>query len=175
MIGLGRAEAARAVAEVAEAATPWALTGYKVYRSATPDVATTEENLFTTLPPNQTAVDAGLAPGGSFFVITGVYGNQESGPSNEASAGTPGADIGRVQIKGAKVVAKGTGFTSEVRVFVDGLPFASAAKVKAGTKVTQKGRLLTGETVDEYFTPGRRVEVTFLNDDASLTRVIVSR
>ncbi len=155
--------------------TPRDITGYNVYGSTSPDVQTTPENLIASVPPSQTTIDAGVAPSGSFFVVTTTSSSGESPPSNEADAGTPGAAVSSVTLKNGKLVAKGTGFTTSVLVFVDGIPFVSAAKVKAGTKVTQKGNLLTGQSIASYFTAGRTVEVSYLNNDSSITRVMVTK
>jgi hypothetical protein len=128
-----------------------ALTGYKVYRSTTPNVAITPANLFTTVPPTQTS--APMAPGGSFFAVTACYSNgSESDPSNEAGAGAgAGPSIARVKLKASKVVITGMNFTSTALVFLDGIPFVKTARSKKnGTKLAQKGQLLTGQTVGEY-------------------------
>ena len=43
---------------------------------------------------------AAVAPGGTFFVVTAVYDEGESGPSNETSAGVEAGTILRVKISG---------------------------------------------------------------------------
>ena len=46
---------------------------------------------------------------------------------------------------------RGSGFTSAATVTLDGIAFSLPCKVKAGgTKVVQKGRLVTGQTPIEY-------------------------
>jgi hypothetical protein len=144
---------------------------YKVYRSSEPNVAPTPENFLTSLPPGQTMVTVAVAPGGSFFVITAVYPEGESGASNEAGAGQPGALLRKLRVKASGISATGTDFTDTVQVFVDGIPFTNAAKVKRNrTKVAQKGTLLTGQTILAYKPSGSVIEVTFLNNDGRLTR-----
>ena len=125
------------------------VTGYNVYTSSTSPVATTPENFFTSVPPNQTSVNVPTSSGGSFFVVTATYPTGESGPSNEASADVPAATITSLKVTNTKVVVKGSGFTNPVTVLLDGIPFVSPAKVKAA-KVVQKGTLLTGQTVGAY-------------------------
>ena len=125
------------------------VTGYNVYTSSTSPVATTPENFFTSVPPNQTTVNVPTNSGGSFFVVTATYPTGESGPSNEASADVPAGTITSLKVTNTKVVVKGSGFTSSVTVLLDGIPFVSPAKVKAA-KVVQKGTLLTGQTVGAY-------------------------
>ena len=133
------------------------VTGYNVYRSTTMPVATVSGNLFTSVPPTMTSVDVPSSSGG-FFTVTATYGDgSESGPSNDA--GMPQApSVSSIALKGAsKLVITGTNFSAETGVFVDGIPFVAAAKVKRGTRVMQKGSLLTGETVRHYLgsrTPG---------------------
>ncbi len=147
-----------------------ALIGYKVYRSTARSVSTTPDNLFTTLPANQTTTGP-TAPGGSFFVVTACYDDgSESGPSNEAGAGTgDGADLGKVRVKTTKITAKGDGFSSTVQVFLDGIPFVAPAAVKNGKKVVQSGTLLTGETIGQYLAAhDDRALVTFRNSNGTL-------
>ena len=91
--------------------------------------------------------------------------------SNEAGAGQPGATVTRLTVKPSKLTAKGIGFTPQVQVFVDGIGFNSAAVVKRGKKVTQSGALANGQTIGQYLTRGRDVELTFVNSDQRLTKV----
>jgi hypothetical protein len=134
-------------------------------------VQPTPANLYTSVPANQTTVDASVGSSGSFFVVTAVYDTDESGASNEVPAGTPGATITKLKVKRTGVTASGTGFTASVQVFLDGIPFASPAKVKNNRmKVAQKGPLITGQTVGAYKPSGSAVEVIFVNNDATITR-----
>jgi hypothetical protein len=136
---------------------------YNVYRGTAPNVQPTPGNLFTTVPATQTSASSGVAPGGSFFVITAVYPTSgESAASNEV--GVKPATVTSVKVKPTKIVAKGTDFTPAVQVFVDGIPFASAATVKGGKKVTQKGNLVTGQSVRQYIdSHGGSARITFRN------------
>lgn len=154
-----------------------ALSGYKVYRSTAPGVATTPGNFFVSLPPTTTSTGP-TAPGGSFFVVTACYDDgTESGASNEAGAGTgPGAMLTKVKVKPAKITAKGSGFTETVQVFLDGIPFAVPATIKNGKKVTQTGTLLTGETIGAYLAAhGNRAVVTIRNSNGTLSTFGYSR
>jgi hypothetical protein len=148
-----------------------AVTGYKVYRSAQPNVQPSPNTIFGTYPPNQTRASAPLGTGGGYFVVTACYDEGESGPSNESSAGTPGASIRSMRVKGDRLVAKGNGFTDQVTILVDGIAFATPSVVKKRKKLTQRGALATGETLGQYFTPGRSVAVVFVNSDQSATRI----
>lgn len=148
------------------------LIGYNVYRSTTPGVQAVPANFFTSTAPGQTSAGSSVAPGGSFFVVTAVYDTGESAPSNEVDA-RPGT-INTVKVKATKVVSKGAGFTTSVQVFVDGIPFVSPATVKNGTKVTQKGNLLTGQSVQTYLSShGGTARMTIRNESgATVTRAI---
>ena len=148
------------------------LLGYNVYRGTSPGVQAVPANLFTSVGPSQTSAGSSVAPGGSFFVVTGVYAEGESPASNEIDA-RPGT-VNSVKIKATKVVTKGAGFTTSVQVFVDGIPFVSAATVKNGTKVTQKGNLLTGVSVQAYLAShGGSARMTIRNTSgATVTREI---
>lgn len=146
------------------------VTSYKVYRSTTPNVQPTPANFFTSVPPTQTSTNAPVEPGGSFFVVTATYEEGESAPSNEAGADPPaGPTIASVKVTASKIAAKGTGFDATVQVFVDGLPFVAPAKVKRDTKVTQKGRLLTGQGIFELIAPGGSARIVFRNADGGST------
>ncbi len=126
------------------------VTGYNVYRSNQPNVQANAANYFTSVPPSQTAANATIFVGGTFFVVTATYPDGESGPSNEVMTGVP-PTLASVKASGSKVVAKGTDFVDPVFVTIDGIPFQSPAKLKGGgTKVVQKGLLVTGESVASY-------------------------
>jgi hypothetical protein len=143
---------------------------YKVYTSDEPNVGSTPDNLYTTLPPSMTRSRAPIGSRGSFYIVTACYPEGESPPSNETSAGTPGAVVRKVRI-GQRIVAKGDGFSDTVRVFIDGVPFEAPSTVKALAKVIQKGRLVTGQSVLDYIGTQRDHEIVFVNSDQSLTRV----
>lgn len=133
---------------------------YNIYTSNVPGVGPNQSNFFTSVPATTTTTTAPVAPGGSFFVVTAGYPTGESSPTNEDGAGElDGPDVMSVVVTAKKITVKGTGFGAPMQVFVDGIPFVTPAKVK-GTKVNQKGRLLTGQTLGEYARAGQTVEVT---------------
>jgi hypothetical protein len=140
-----------------------------------PGVATTPSNLFASVGPTQTSVGVPAAPGGSFLRVTACYSNGEGGASNEAEepARTPGPVLSRPPKVGPDgVTVRGTGFTSEVNVFIDGIPFVSPAKVKAGnTKVKQKGNLLVGLSAEAYLRQLGSSELIIRNSDGGTARV----
>jgi hypothetical protein len=159
-------------AEKTSDATP---TGYNVYRSGTPNVQTTPATLFASVPATQTSLPTSVDPSGSFFVVTATYDAGESGPSNEVSGGVSAATLASVKVTAAKIVAKGSDFSATVQVFVDGIPFASAAKVKGGKKVTQKGNLLTGLSLGQYLAAHDTVAVTFRNENGGVATYVYTR
>jgi len=163
------------IPERAAAPGAGAATGYKVYRSSSPNVSTTSENLFAQVPPSQTSLPTGASASGSFFVVTTTYAGGESQASNEVSGGLKPATVTNVKVTSTKIKANGDGFTSTVLVFVDGIPFASGAKVKGGKKVTQKGALITGQTLGEYLTPGKVVAITFRNADGAIATWVYTK
>ena len=156
--------------------SPRDLTGYNVYRSTGPNVQPTAANLFRSVPPTQTTVPT--APGGSFFVVTATYGDgAESDPSNEAGAGAGASPtLTKVKVTAAKVTAKGGVFTSQVQVFLDGIPFVAPSVVKKGKKVVQSGTLLTGETIAAYLgAHNNQAIVTFRNSNGALATFAYSK
>ena len=142
------------------------VTAYKVYRSNQPGVQPGPSTFFTSVPPSQTSANAGVFVGGTFFVVTAVYPDGESDPSNEVATGTP-PTITSLKAAAAKVTAKGSGFTTDsVLVTADGIPFLNAAAVKSGgRKVVQRGPLITGESLGDYARtrPGGVVSILFRN------------
>lgn len=146
------------------------LQGYNVYRSNTPGVAPSPGTFFTSVPAGQTSATAPVAPGGSFFTVTAMYDTGESGPSNEGSADVAAATVTKVKVKSTKIQATGSGFSETVSVFVDGIPFVSAATVKKqGAKVIQKGNLLTGQSIGAYLAANPSVLISFRNSNGGVT------
>jgi hypothetical protein len=147
------------------------VTAYNVYRSNQPGMPPSPATFFTSVPATQTAANASVFVGGTFFVVTAVYPTGESGPSNEVETGTP-PTIASVKANAAKVTGKGSGFTTDsVLVTVDGIPFRSPAVVKGGgAKVIQRGVLITGESILDYARtrPGGVVAVLFRNSDGGV-------
>lgn len=151
------------------AITRGAPTGYNVYRGTSPNVEASPANYFTSVPAGTTTVSAGVTPGGSFFVVTATYDTGESDPSNEVSVVPP--TVTSLVVKGSKVTVTGSGFSAPVQILVDGVPFAAPAKVKGGTKVKQKGALVTGETASAYLTTHDSARFTVLNSTGALTAI----
>jgi len=81
----------------------------------------------------------------------------------------------KINFKKGRVTVKGKGFDDSVLVFVDGIPFASAAKVKSGKKVVQKGALANGFTLKEYVPSGATVQVYVRNDGGGTAQKSVRR
>jgi hypothetical protein len=144
--------------------SPAGVTAYKVYSSPTPNVPISMENLYATLPPDQTSVgvptDEVL-----FFVVTACYDDQESPPSNEVSTGAPAPVIAKMKVKGEKISAKGSGFDAQVEVYLDRqVYFVAPSAVKRGKKCVQAGALRSGQTMAEYVAArGGEVAISFRN------------
>ena len=84
------------------------------------------------------------------------------------------ASFTKVSVKPTKVVAKGSNFGTTVQVFVDGIPFAQAATVKGGKKVTQKGALLTGQSVRDYIAAhGGSARISFRSANGAIAAATV--
>lgn len=147
------------------------LRGYKVYRSSTAGVTPSPANFVASAPSGTTTIASGVAPGGSFFVVTADYGDDgESTPTNEV--GVKPATITTLKVT-SKIKATGSDFVTGLQIYVDGIPFVTRAKVKAGgTKLNQKGALITGQSLAAYLQQhDGRARITFRNPDgASVTR-----
>lgn len=145
------------------------LQSYNIYRANTPGVAPSPGTFYTSVPAGQTSATAPVAPGGSFFTVTAMYDAGESGPSNEGSADVAAATLTKVKVKSTKIQATGSGFSETVSVFVDGIPFVSAASVKKqGAKCIQKGNLLTGQSIGAYLAANPSVLVSFRNSNGGV-------
>jgi uncharacterized repeat protein (TIGR01451 family) len=144
---------------------------YNIYVSSSPNVEPTAENLWTTVPANQTTTTAPVAPGGSFFTVTAEYDDGESAtPEPDGAGDQPGASLSSMKVASSKITAKGSGFTDTVEVLLDGIPFADAAKVKsANAKAVQKGSLAVGLTVDEYMATGTEFLIIVRNSDGGVS------
>lgn len=157
-----------------ERGAPAAVLSYRVYRSSEAGFTPGPDTLFAVVPPTATSTRAPLGVAGSHFVVTAVTDAGESAPSNEVALGGPGPVLSKTKVKPAKIDAKGTGFSREVSVFLDGIGFAAPATVKKGKHVVQKGPLNTGVDPGDYLAPGRTVTVTIANDDGTLVSTEVT-
>ncbi len=160
---------ARASATNRQASPRNTLVGYNIYRATRPGEAPSPGNFYQSVPATATAATSPAAPAGTFFVVTAQYDNGESGASNEASAEVPAAVLSSVKVKSTKITADGAGFSATVQVFVDGVPFAAASKLKkGGTRVIQKGALITGESLGSYLGRNPNVLITFRNENGGV-------
>jgi hypothetical protein len=152
------------------APAPGGIIAYKVYRASASPVIPSPGNLFATVPPASTSLRSSASREGSFFVVTVCYeSGEESQPSNEASGGIPAANVTQVKVTPTKIVGKGSGFTTTVEVFVDGIAFSQPAKVnRKRKKVAQKGTLANGQAIGDYVTPGKEVIIGFRNSDGAV-------
>lgn len=132
-------------------AEPCQLVGYKLYIGATPDVNTTEENVWKTLPAEVSTTGAPRAPNGSYYALRATYmcpdgTKRDSAPSNVVSSGVgAGPTISGVVRQGKNLLVTGSGFVSGSRIFRNDEPiktiFDSSSEVlakKAG-KTTATG------------------------------------
>jgi hypothetical protein len=85
--------------------------------------------------------------------------------------------LGSAKVNFAKGTLKvtGSGFASDVEVFVDGIPFASPAKLKRGTQVVQKGALANGQTLGQYLRSGAPAAIVVRNAGAGAAQLSYTR
>jgi hypothetical protein len=129
---------------------------YKVYSSPTPGVPTGGTgDVLGTVGPERTSFGPITPRGGTYFVVTACLSDgTETDPSNEASVNVPAPVITTLRVTSTKIIATGTGFENGVDVALDRTLFELPSKMKAKktkkAKLTQKGRLTSGESVGEY-------------------------
>jgi uncharacterized repeat protein (TIGR01451 family) len=150
-----------------------------IYKSDQPNILPVPNNLWKSVPPELLQTTMAAAPSGSFYVLTNLWqcGQSiiESGRSNEASAsGAMDPVVNRVSV-GAKIKAKGSGFTDLVEVFIDGVGFKKQAAVSGGVELTQKGLLTDGRSIEGATPFGRTVMIKFVNSDGGATTVPFAR
>lgn len=153
-------------------------THYNVYTGAQPGVDPVPANLFASIPAGETTLDVSAAPPASYFVVTTVTDSGESAPSREVGGVLP--TVTKLKVSGTKISAQGTGFANDLRIFFGDLPFEAAPKLKGGnTKLVQKGRLVTDQTLGEilatFLTPGSSVVVAFVNGNGNAVAVEYTR
>jgi hypothetical protein len=158
----------------AEAPAPNGVTGYKVYRSTQPNVQPSPNNIFGTVPPNQTSVRVPVGSGKTYFTVTACYGSTETEKSNEANVELNGPTITNLTVKGSKLTAAGTGFQGPVKVYVDGIEFAAAPKLKKNKKVVAKGALANGQTLAQVMSAAASVRIAIQNADGGMTQLTVT-
>ena len=144
---------------------------YNIYVSSSPNTEATDENFYTSVPANETTTTAPTAPGGSFFTVTATYTDGDSDSADAAGTGDqPGATITKVKLKDGKLTLKGSGFTDEVEILLDGIPYSDSATVKKqNSKAIQGGLLVTGQTSNEYVAGGAGAVIIVRNSDGGVT------
>jgi hypothetical protein len=159
----------------AEAPAPSAVTGYKVYRSSQPNVQPTQNNIFGSFPPNTTSAGVPVGTGKTYFTVTACYGSTETAKSNEADVELSGPTITNLTVKGSKVTAVGSGFVGPVKVYVNGVEFAAAPKLKKqNTKLVAKGALANGQTLPQVMAAGAAFRIAIENADKGMTQFTVA-
>jgi hypothetical protein len=172
--GFVSGEAATVSASIAPQEGGCMLVHVNIYKSDRSPAAAVPENLWRSVPPDQTKAVIAKAPAGSFYTITNVFNcngtEMETQPSNEGSAQQGATVIGAsLTPNGNKLKATGIDFSVQVDVMVDGVGFDRQAKGKGGgTKLVQKGRLTDGRTMLEAIPPGRKVLLTFVNANGGI-------
>jgi hypothetical protein len=152
-------------------AAPGQPIGYRVYRSPQPDVQATPGNLLVQLEAGVTSVVTSASAAGTHFVVTAVYSDGESAPSNEVAAVVAGPRVDAVTVSAKKVTATGS-FTGAPRVFVNGLAFSASPVIKrAGAKLIQRGALANGAPLSSVARPGSMVVVSIQGGDGGVTLV----
>jgi uncharacterized repeat protein (TIGR01451 family) len=147
------------------------LTGYNIYISSTQPVQTIPANLWETLPPTTTTT-APTAPAGSFYVVTSLWDCAGAVIESGLTGGTnttgipPGPSLASVKATG-KLKVTGSGFTTSVNVFVNGLAFVRPPIIRSGV-VVQKGKLANGQRLAELLISGHSLLITIKNSDGGI-------
>jgi uncharacterized repeat protein (TIGR01451 family) len=95
--------------------------------------------------------------------------------NNSLSVGTmtvarpPGPSVQSIAVS-SNITVVGSDFV-KVQVFIDDIGFSDPAKVRGGTQVIQKGKLIDGRSIAEAVPPGRVVKIKFRNSNGGETEV----
>jgi hypothetical protein len=81
----------------------------------------------------------------------------------------------KVSLANGKLTITGSGFASEVEVYVDGIPFAAPPKLKGGTKLVQKGALANGMRLDAYLQSRPTASIVVRNASAGAAELFYRR
>lgn len=87
----------------------------------------------------------------------------------------PTVNSAKINITKGSIAIKGSGFSSSVSVYLDGISFTARPKIKNGEKVTQKGTLSNGMTIDQYVHSGAQAAVVVRNDGAGAAEFFFTR
>ena len=114
--------------------------GYRIYRQTTPGVDVSIQNRVAQVSGVQVTFTDTTAPDGDvFYVVTAVYSNGESGPSNEAGTGDPDPNapvvLGPVYKKGKLMLnAAGSKIVAGSVLIVGSVETFTLAPAKGGTR-----------------------------------------
>ncbi len=108
--------------------------------------------------------------------VSGIrFDNTASSATTMVNIPGPTVMAANIKVTNMKITATGTGFSSTT-VLVDGVGFAKAAKLAANnTKLTQKGKLTNGMSINQAIPKGRSVMITFRNSNGGVTVVPFTR
>lgn len=108
--------------------------------------------------------------------VSGIrFDNTASSATTMVNIPGPTVMAANIKVTNMKITATGTGF-SGTTVLVDGVGFAKAAKLASNnTKLTQKGKLTNGMSINQAIPKGRSVMITFRNSNGGVTVVPFTR
>lgn len=108
--------------------------------------------------------------------VSGIrFDNTTSSATTMVNIPGPTVMAANIKVTNMKITATGTGF-SGTTVLVDGVGFAKAAKLASNnTKLTQKGKLTNGMSINQAIPKGRSVMITFRNSNGGVTVVPFTR
>jgi hypothetical protein len=156
------------------------VTGYRIYRAASANVALTPENRVGEVAANRLwFLDANPVPG-AFYVVTAIYGSQESAPSNEVSSAftSQGPSVVEPAFKNGKLVlrASGSGIVAGAKLVVNGSLVYSLAASKNGALWTVKKKTKSepgGLIVADALPAGALGSMQIINPDGARSGEVV--
>jgi subtilisin family serine protease len=161
-------------------ATVSTVTGYRIYRAASANVALTPANRIGEVAANHLwFLDTNPTPG-AYYVVTAVYGSQESVASNEVSSSfTPqGPSIVEPAYKNGKLVlrANGSGIVAGAKLVVNGALVYSLTASKNGSQWTVKKKARSepgGLSIADALPAGALGSLQAINPDGSRSGEVV--
>lgn len=127
------------------------------------------------VPPNISTMRARI-----IVVAQGVSNRADSDVSDKdftilAGQQIPGPTITNIKVTDKKLIAEGSGFSSQTMISVNGVSFNSLPKLNTTGGLVQKGTATNGNTIGQLIPSKSSVKILFMNPDGGVTEKFYTR